>query len=81
MAFSSGTRSALKIGGFLAAAVICAAAGWWWWRGGAWEERTYVIGFEDSHPAQWRGPDGQPTGVVIDVIREAARRREVPRSR
>ncbi len=56
---------------------VSLGAGYWWWRGGAWEERTYVMGFQDSYPAQWRAPDGQPTGLAIDIIREAARRRGV----
>lgn len=63
--------------GLAALVVVCAGAGSWWFRGGAWEERTYVIGFQDSYPAQWRAPDGSPTGVVIDLIREAARRRGI----
>jgi PAS domain S-box-containing protein len=37
----------------------------------------YRIGWEQDAPEQVRGGDGQPTGVAIEVVREAARRRGI----
>lgn len=67
----------LKSMGILAGIGAFATAGWWWWRGGLWEDRTYWMGFQDSMPAQWRAADGAPTGVVVDLVGEAARRRGI----
>jgi signal transduction histidine kinase/ABC-type amino acid transport substrate-binding protein/CheY-like chemotaxis protein len=37
----------------------------------------YRIGWENAPPEQFRGVDGQPTGAVVELIREAARRRGI----
>jgi signal transduction histidine kinase/CheY-like chemotaxis protein len=39
--------------------------------------RTFRIGYEESRPTQYIAPDGSPAGAVIDIIREAARRRGI----
>ncbi len=38
------------------------------------KEKTYRIGWEADPPFQIAGPDGQPSGVGVDLVREAARR-------
>ena len=43
-----------------------------------WSARgTYRIGWEDDAPDQVLGVDGQPTGLAIELVREAARRRGI----
>ncbi len=39
--------------------------------------RTYRIGFEHSPPRQLVMPDGRPTGSVVEIVTEAARRANV----
>jgi signal transduction histidine kinase/CheY-like chemotaxis protein len=39
--------------------------------------RVFHIGYELSPPVQFIAPDGSPSGTVIDIIREAARRRGI----
>jgi signal transduction histidine kinase/CheY-like chemotaxis protein len=39
--------------------------------------RSYRIGYEQSPPVQFVGADGGPSGAVIDVLREASRRRGI----
>jgi PAS domain S-box-containing protein len=39
------------------------------------EDRVYRIGWESDPPFQAIGPDGKPTGLAIELVREAARRR------
>ena len=41
------------------------------------EDRTYKIGFEDSPPIHFVGKDGRPTGLAIDLVAEAAKRRGI----
>jgi ABC-type amino acid transport substrate-binding protein len=38
---------------------------------------SYRIGWENAPPEQFRGSDGQPTGAVVELVREAARRRGI----
>ena len=40
--------------------------------------RPFRVGFQDSHPYQYPGPNGLPTGPAVDVINEAAARAHVP---
>jgi signal transduction histidine kinase/CheY-like chemotaxis protein len=40
-------------------------------------ERTFRIGYEQSPPVQYLTPEGGPSGAVIDILREAARRRGI----
>jgi signal transduction histidine kinase/DNA-binding response OmpR family regulator len=39
--------------------------------------RTFRIGYEESRPTQYIAADGGPAGAVIDIVREAARRRGI----
>jgi signal transduction histidine kinase/CheY-like chemotaxis protein len=39
--------------------------------------RSFRIGYEESPPVQYVAADGGPSGAVIDVLREAARRRGI----
>jgi signal transduction histidine kinase len=41
------------------------------------EDRVYRIGFEDSPPLHFIGKDGRPTGLAIELVAEAARRRGI----
>lgn len=40
-------------------------------------DRTYAIGIGGDVPMHFFGPDGQPTGVAVEIVREAARRRGI----
>jgi signal transduction histidine kinase/ActR/RegA family two-component response regulator len=46
-------------------------------RRGAIYDRTYRIGFEDDPPFHFRDPQGQPAGLAIDIVNEAARRKGI----
>jgi len=37
-------------------------------------QRVLKIGFQNTPPLNYPGPDGAPTGTAVDVVREAARR-------
>jgi signal transduction histidine kinase/DNA-binding response OmpR family regulator len=39
--------------------------------------RSFRIGFEESPPVQYVNADGGPSGAVIDILREAARRSDI----
>jgi PAS domain S-box-containing protein len=41
------------------------------------EDRVYKIGWESDPPFQAMGAEGQPTGLAVELVREAARRRGV----
>jgi PAS domain S-box-containing protein len=41
------------------------------------EDRVYRIGWQDVPPFQQKGKDGTPTGVAVDLVRDAARRRGI----
>src|SRR5215468_9250167 len=41
------------------------------------ENRVYRIGWDPDPPFQAPGPDGQATGLAIELVREAARRRGI----
>ena len=40
-------------------------------------KRVLTIGYQNTPPLNYPGPDGQPTGVAVDVIRRAAERRGI----
>jgi PAS domain S-box-containing protein len=46
-------------------------------RGPGYADRVYRIGWEMSPPFQTRGDDGKPSGLAVDLVREAARRRGI----
>ena len=39
--------------------------------------REYTIGYGNDLPLHFRTPDGQPTGLAVDLVREAAKRRGI----
>ena len=41
------------------------------------ENRTYLIGWEVDPPDQVAAQSGQPTGFAVELVREAAKRREI----
>jgi signal transduction histidine kinase len=41
------------------------------------ENRLYRIGWMNSQPFQLRGPDGKASGISVDLVNEAARRRGI----
>jgi PAS domain S-box-containing protein len=40
-------------------------------------DRVYRIGWELDPPDQFAGPTGEPSGMAVEVVREAARRRSI----
>jgi PAS domain S-box-containing protein len=61
--------------------VAAAGAGAWGWvahRQPPIPNRTLRIGFEHNPPYQVRRAEGSPTGLVVDTVREAARRARIP---
>jgi len=40
-------------------------------------QRIYRIGFDNQPPQHFIGKDGKPTGLIVDLINEAARRRGI----
>jgi PAS domain S-box-containing protein len=64
--------------GIALAIVVCAAVmGWLRLRQPSFAKRVYSIGWMVSPPFQTRGDDGQPAGLSVDLVREAARRRGI----
>jgi PAS domain S-box-containing protein len=63
----------------LAAILVVAAAGAWWLflhRGGP-PSRTFKIGWENDPPFQVTLADGRPGGLAVELVQEAARRRNI----
>lgn len=50
---------------------------WMWRQHSQPEDRVYRIGWEPSDPFQIAEPGGEPTGLAIELVREAARRRNI----
>ncbi len=51
--------------------------GWLRFRQPDFSHRVYRMGWVSSPPFQLRGADGQPAGLAVDLVREAARRRGI----
>lgn len=61
------------------ALLVASAAVWWFYvRRPSYEHRVYRIGWMVSPPFQIRGPGGEPSGISVDLVNEAARRRGIP---
>ena len=60
--------------------ILAAAVGFLIWKGAVqWktEDPVYRIGWSPDPPFQAAGADGRPTGLAIELVREAARRRGI----
>src|SRR5437660_1709498 len=59
--------------------VLAVGAAWAWWQMGQpkLEARVYRIGFSNQPPQHYVRPDGQPAGLAVELINEAARRRGI----
>ncbi|HXI41959.1 MAG TPA: ATP-binding protein [Bryobacteraceae bacterium] len=57
--------------------VLASPLVWWELRQRNSDERTYRIGFGNQPPQHFPGKDGKPTGLVVELINEAARRRRI----
>ncbi len=67
--------------GWVLGVLGCAAlAGWWLqsrWRAPGAPTGPFRMGYEQSPPYQYVGPDGGPQGPAIELIAEACRRRTI----
>ena len=63
----------------VASCAILIAIGLYWLSAGrgARDERVYRIGWENDPPFQVALPDGEPSGLAIELVRESARRRGI----
>src|ERR1051326_5275857 len=63
-------------------AVLCLSASGWWLHARDHRptrtSRPFRIGFQHSPPYQDVAPDGSPFGPAIEIVRTAARRRNIP---
>ncbi len=61
-----------------ALALLGGVAAWWWWGGGRIDrERVYRIGYGIDRPLHFAGADGRPTGLAVELVSEAARRKGI----
>ena len=54
--------------------VFAASLGWLEMRRLKWDQRIYRIGFDNQPPQHFQDKDGKPTGIIVELINEAARR-------
>jgi len=67
------TASLILLGGLLLAAAV-----WLWFgRHKLDKERVYRIGYGSDAPFHFRGPDGKPAGLAVEMVQSAARRRGI----
>jgi signal transduction histidine kinase len=57
--------------------ILAAATGWFVVRSPKLDQRVYRIGFDNEPPQHFIGKDGKPTGLAVELIDEAARRRGI----
>ena len=57
------------------AALVCGAA--YFHREPAWKSRVYRVGVDGTPPWAEIGPNGEPGGLAVALLREAARRRGI----
>ncbi len=73
MALTSGFRSRLVWPA--AAGLLLAAIAWLWLRPAPIDRETvYRIGYGNDEPLHFAGSDGQPAGLAVELVQEAARR-------
>ena len=59
-------------------ALACAAVTFWLeTRQPRLNQRTYRVGFDNEPPQHFLGKDGKPTGLAVELVNEAARRRGI----
>ena len=68
------TKSVITLGCLV---VLAAAIGWFETRHPKLQQRIYRIGFDDDPPQHYMGKDGKLTGLVVELIDEAAKRRGI----
>jgi signal transduction histidine kinase/ActR/RegA family two-component response regulator len=61
----------------LACLLAVGGAAGWYFRAPNFGDRTYRIGWFESPPFAVRGPDGEPTGIAIELVSQAASRRGI----
>jgi Bacterial extracellular solute-binding proteins, family 3 len=59
------------------ALVLATPLVWWEMRHLNSVQRIYRIGFDNQPPQHFVGKDGKPTGLIVELIDEAARRRSI----
>ena len=57
--------------------LAAAALGWFEMRRPKLDQRIYRIGFDNEPPQHFIGKDGKPTGLAVELVDEAARRRGI----
>jgi signal transduction histidine kinase len=57
--------------------ILAASLGWFEIRHPKLDQRIYRIGFDNEPPQHFIGKDGKPTGLAVELIDEAARRRGI----
>jgi signal transduction histidine kinase len=57
--------------------IVAATLGWFEVRRPKLEQRIYSIGFDNDPPQHFVGKDGKLTGIIVELIDEAARRRGI----
>jgi ABC-type amino acid transport substrate-binding protein len=57
--------------------VLASPLVWWEMRHLNSAQRIYRIGFDNEPPQHFAGKDGKPTGLIVELIDEAARRRSI----
>lgn len=67
-------KNKMVVGG---AVILVAVLAWLQFGGPKVTPRVYRMGWTDSPPFEVRGADGQPTGLAVDLLRTAARRRGI----
>src|SRR5580698_10197277 len=64
-------------GAILTGLAILGGVTYWWLKPGLNHRRTYRIGYGEDRPYHFTGADGQPSGLAVDLVQEAARRRGI----
>lgn len=59
------------------ASILTVSLGWFELRSPKLEQRVYRIGFDNQPPQHFIGKDGKPTGLAVELVDEAAKRRGI----
>ena len=74
--FSTSKMRAMAIAvASVTAALVCGVA--YFHREPAWKNRVYRVGVDGTPPWAEMGPNGEPGGLAVALLREAARRRGI----